>query len=477
MVEEAVSRPSPSSRLGAGEPTAAKPQPLAEVDATGSRPRPTGVGEFDRVLGGGLVPGSVTLLGGEPGIGKSTLLLQALSGFAARGGRGLLVSAEEGPEQVSRRASRLGATTDGTWLIAESDLGSIAAAVKETRPDLLVVDSIQTIRDGEQEAGAGSVSQVRSCAQAFVDLAKETGVATILVGHVTKDGSLAGPRVLEHVVDTVLSFEGERYHSLRLLRATKHRFGAVGELGVFEMGEQGLAGVADAGGMFLNDRHEDEPGSVVFPAMEGQRPLLVEMQALVAPSALANPRRSASGLDNSRLSLLLAVLDRRLDHKTYLQDVYVSVAGGVKVTEPGADLAMCLALVSSISNRPVPRDLVAVGEIGLAGELRQVGHAPRRLAEAARLGFRRALVPASVTADAPLEVIRVSSLRDALRVAFGAEIAGPASPLADTHPRPPAPRPSGAYHQDPNPRGSGHPGAKTPRGENPGRFHIVRPGE
>jgi len=391
------------------------PIPLFEVDSDSAGPRPTGIDEFDRVLGGGLVPGSVTLIGGEPGIGKSTLLLQAVIQMAERGQRALVVCAEESAQQVKRRALRLGPLPAGVWVIAETSLAAVRAAVDEVGPDVLVADSIQTLFDPEVESSPGSVSQVRACALGLVELTKTRGLATVIVGHVTKEGTLAGPRLLEHMVDTVLTFEGERHHALRLLRATKHRFGPTGELGLFEMTDAGLRGVPDPGRLFLGDRRGGTAGSVVFVAMEGHRPLLVEIQALVTGWDLHMPRRSASGLDGGRLALQLAVLDERAGVKVSGREVYVSAVGGVRISEPGADLATSLALASAARNIVLARDLVACGEIGLGGELRQVSHTPRRLAEAARLGFRRALVPKS--AEAPpgtLEVIRVATLADAL---------------------------------------------------------------
>jgi len=389
--------------------------PLTDVDAATALPAPTGVPELDRVLGGGLVPGSVTLLGGEPGIGKSTLLLQALAELAAAGARCLLVSAEESPQQVKRRAARLGALVPGVWVVAETSLQAVAAGVERLDPDVLVVDSIQTVFDADIDAAPGSVTQVRACTHALVALAKARTLTTVLVGHVTKDGALAGPRVLEHVVDTVLSFEGERHHALRLLRAVKHRFGATGELGLFEMTDRGLCGVADPSRLFLGDRRVGGAGSAVFPAMEGHRPLLVELQALIVPSPLAQPRRSAQGLDSGRLSLLLAVLARRVGLILANVDVYASAVGGVRIAEPGADLALCLALVSAAVDRPLPSDLVACGEVGLAGEIRQVAHTPRRLAEAARLGFRQALIPSSAdVTGAQLSVTPVRTLLEAV---------------------------------------------------------------
>jgi DNA repair protein RadA/Sms len=390
------------------------PVPICDLDADAGTPVPTGISELDRVLGGGLVPGSVTLVGGEPGIGKSTLLLQAVASLAAQGATCLLICAEESAQQVRRRAERLGAAVPGVWLVAETDLPAIRAAAEKVSPDVMVVDSIQTIWDPDAEAPPGSVTQVRTCAQALTTLAKATDTAVLLVGHVTKEGGLAGPRLLEHLVDTVLTFDGERHHALRLLRSTKHRFGSTGELGLFEMGEIGLVGVPDPSGLFLGDRRVGTPGSAVFPAMEGYRPLLVEVQALVAKSALPTPRRSASGLDTGRLALLVAVLHQSARVALGDQDVYVSAVGGVRLAEPGVDLALCLALVSASTGRPLPADVVVLGEVGLGGEVRQVGHTPRRLAEAARLGFRRAVVPGSAPSVAGITNVGVSTLAEAI---------------------------------------------------------------
>jgi DNA repair protein RadA/Sms len=438
LIEE-VDPPAAPARRGASA-SVQRPVPLAEVDGDAATPRPTGIEEMDRVLGGGLVPGSVTLVGGEPGIGKSTLLLQATIQMARSGLRCLLVCAEESAQQVKRRASRLGPLPDGVWVVAETSLPGVRAAVGEVEPDILIVDSIQTLSDPEVESGPGSVSQVRGCALSLVELSKERSLATVMVGHVTKDGALAGPRVLEHMVDTVLTFEGERHHALRLLRATKHRFGPTGDLGLFEMTDGGLRGVPDPSSLFLGDRRPGATGSCVFPAMEGQRPLLVEIQALVTGQSLIMPRRSASGLDAGRLALLLAVLDERASVILSGREVYISAVGGVRVSEPGADLATALALASAGCNVPLPADLVACGELGLAGELRQVSHTPRRLAEAARLGFRQALVPMSAEVPSgPLEVIRASTLAGAIALAglrpSGSRASSP--PLdGDRQPRP-----------------------------------------
>ena len=389
--------------------------PLPEVDVRSWSPQPTGIGELDRVLGGGLVPGSATLVGGEPGIGKSTLLVQALSSLAARGSRCLLASAEESKQQVRLRAERLGAVSPGLWLLSETSLTGVRAAIEEVEPHVVVVDSIQTVSDPELGSAAGSVAQVRECAHQLVRLAKQRGVSTILVGHVTKDGSLAGPRLLEHLVDTVLAFEGDRHHALRLLRAQKHRFGPVGELGLFEMGEGGLVGVPDPSVLLLGDRQEGVAGSLVTPAVEGRRPLLVEVQALVAPTKLPMARRSAQGLDQGRLALVLAVLDRRASLPLAQHDVYVSTVGGVRVDEPAADLPLALAIASAWSEVPLPKNVLACGEVGLGGEVRHVGHLPRRLGEAARLGFTRAVVPSSAP-EGPkgVQLLRVSTVAQAI---------------------------------------------------------------
>ena len=393
---------------GSGAPTR-----IDQLDVEVARPQPTGISELDRVLGGGLVPGSVTLLGGEPGVGKSTLLTQLLAWWP---GRTLYVSAEESAQQVRLRAERLGALNPETWLVAETSLPHIFAAMDEVQPSLVVVDSIQSIADPQIGSLPGSVAQGRGCAHRLVVEAKHRQVPIVLVGHVTKDGALAGPRVLEHVVDTVLSFEGDRHHALRLLRAVKHRFGPTSELGVFEMAGAGLVGVPDASRLFLTDRRSGVAGSAVSPTLEGHRPLLVEVQALTNPVPFgAPPRRSAQGLDGGRLALLLAVLQRRAGLPMTAHEVFASAVGGVRLTEPGADLAICVAVVSALTDQAVASDVVVFGEVGLAGEIRQAGHSARRIAEATRMGFRRALVPLN-TPDAAgdLELVRVGTVLDAL---------------------------------------------------------------
>lgn len=371
---------------------------------------PTGIEELDQVLGGGLVPGSVTLLGGEPGIGKSTLLLQLLAAVADSGRRALLVSGEESAQQVRLRAERLDAVHEELWMAAETSLPDVLGHLELVRPEVAVIDSIQTMMDPSLSSAPGSVTQVRECAHAIVRLAKEQGVSVILVGHVTKEGSLAGPRVLEHVVDTVLSFEGDRHHGLRLLRAVKHRFGATGELGLFEMREVGLCAVADPSAMLLGDRQADVAGSVVVPAMDGQRPLLVEVQALVAATQSPMPRRSAQGIDGGRLALLLAVLEARCGFHFWDHEVFASIVGGIRITEPAADLGIALALASAAAGVSLPSTMVAIGEVGLGGEVRQVQHAARRLAEAQRLGFTEAVVPVSLP-DPKVPGLRLHRLR------------------------------------------------------------------
>ena len=409
----------------------------------------TGIGEVDRVLGGGLVPGSAVLVGGEPGIGKSTLLLQAAAGLTAgpSGGAGrnvLYATGEESAGQVRLRAGRLGvldgAAADLISVVAETDVGRIIDLAREARPIALIVDSIQTVTVDELDGPAGSVGQVRESALRLMEMAKGDGIAVILVGHVTKDGTLAGPKTLEHLVDAVLNLEGDRTATLRLLRATKNRFGSTEEVGVFEMAEKGMTEVADPGRAFLATTDEHAPGSVAGSTLEGTRPLLVEVQALVAPGGYGSPRRTASGIDSSRLALLVAVLGRRAGIGLGSHDVYANLAGGLELDDPGLDLPLCLALASSLRDKPVPRDLVAIGEIGLLGELRAVPGLERRLREAARLGFRTAIVPGSSRGDLPvvpgMDVIAVPNLRTAIGRAL--ELGGGSAAHSDP-PRPGVP--------------------------------------
>jgi DNA repair protein RadA/Sms len=392
--------------------------PVYEVDMAEWEARPTGIDELDRVLSGGLVPGSVTLVGGEPGVGKSTLLTQVAAAVAHAGGRVLYVSAEESSQQVRLRAERLDALAPRLWLAAEVSLPHIVGHLDAVRPDVVIVDSIQTVHDPDLGSAPGSVVQVRECAHRLVREAKDRNVAVVLVGHVTKDGGLAGPRVLEHVVDTVLSFEGDHHHALRLVRAVKHRFGSTNEVGLFEMSEAGLVPVPDASALFLADRRPGVPGSAVVPALDGHRPLLVEVQALTIDTNAPMARRSAQGLDSGRLAFLLAVLERHARLPITKHDVFALAVGGARVVEPGADLAIALAVASSLADVPLGDDLVACAELGLGGELRQVSQTPRRLAEAQRLGFRRALLPPSAP-EPPcgLTALRAATIHEAITLA------------------------------------------------------------
>jgi DNA repair protein RadA/Sms len=388
---------------------------LSDVDPREAVPKKTGLPELDRVLGGGLVPGSVTLLAGEPGVGKSTLLLQALRSRADMGSPVLLVAAEESAQQVRLRAERLGPLPEGLLVLSGTDVVAVVEAVSYTGADLVVVDSIQAVSLPDVSGPPGSLAQVRACSEVLVALAQAHRSAVVLVGHVTKQGTLAGPRSLEHLVDTVLTVEGDRHHALRMVRAVKHRFGPTGELGLFEMGEGGLAEVSDPYRMLLGDRRPEATGSAVLPTVEGERAIVVELQALVSHANGGNPRRTVRGLEPGRIGLLLAVLEQRCAVRLARSDVYCSVAGGMRVSEPAADLPMAMALVSATTGVPVPPSLFAFGEVGLAGEVRQVPHALRRLTEAHRLGFRQAVVPSSTPACSPgLELFRVDSVADAV---------------------------------------------------------------
>ncbi len=394
------------------------PRALAAIDTASWGRLSTGGAEFDRVLGGGLVPGSLVLLGGDPGIGKSTLLAQVCMTMAGDQ-QVLYVTGEESGEQVKMRADRLGDIPDNLLVMPEIELSTIIATIEETQPAMVVVDSIQTMQLDDLSSGAGSVGQVRECATRLMHLAKRTHVPIFLVGHVTKDGAIAGPRVLEHIVDTVLYLEGDRFHTYRLLRSVKNRFGSTNEVGVFEMGEGGLRDVANPSAAFLAERGEAVPGSTVTVTVEGTRPLLVEIQALVSATSFTMPRRTSTGFDVNRLYLLLAVLQKRVGLPLGNQDVYCNVVGGLKIAEPAADLAVAFSIVSAFSDVPVPVDVAAFGEVGLGGELRSVGAARERLNEAAKLGFKRAVVPASTAQamrkGAPLEVLGAATLTDALR--------------------------------------------------------------
>jgi len=382
----------------------------------------TEIGELDRVLGGGVVRGSLVLIGGDPGVGKSTLLLQAAQALARVTPPVLYVTAEESAAQVKMRADRLGITTDGLLLWPETDLSVVQAQLDDVKPRGLVIDSIQTVFLPELESAPGSVTQVRECGARLMTLAKGLGIATFLVGHVTKEGALAGPRVLEHLVDTVLYFEGERHHAYRVLRAVKNRFGSTNEIGVFEMAEGGLVEVKNPSGFFLAERPVEAPGSVVVSSLEGTRPVLLELQALVAHAAIGTPRRTVLGADYNRVCLLLAVLEKRAGVPLGSQDVFVNVAGGGRVTEPAADLGIVVAAASSYMDRAVPGDVLVVGEVGLTGEVRAVAGLELRLREAAALGFRRAIVPRSNVLEptkVSLDVHGVATIGDALAALLG----------------------------------------------------------
>ncbi|MET0217949.1 MAG: DNA repair protein RadA [Burkholderiales bacterium] len=382
-------------------------RPLSEVDATAEPRIATGIAELDRVLGGGLVLGGVALLGGDPGIGKSTLLLQALAELSATR-RVLYVSGEESAQQIALRARRLALDARRLDVFAEINLERIQATLSKRKPEVAVIDSIQTLYSEVLQSAPGSVAQVRECAAQLTRLAKSSGICIVMVGHVTKEGALAGPRVLEHIVDTVLYFEGDTHSSFRLVRAVKNRFGAVNELGVFAMTERGLKGVSNPSALFLSQHPEQVPGSCVLVTQEGTRPLLVEIQALVDEAHSPNPRRLTVGLDTNRLALLLAVLHRHGGIACFDQDVFVNAVGGVRVNEPAADLAVLLAIVSSLRGRPLPERLVVFGEVGLAGEIRPVQRGQERLKEAAKLGFTRALIPRANRPRQPIAGIEVT---------------------------------------------------------------------
>jgi DNA repair protein RadA/Sms len=415
-VETAAVAPARATRLVAGAP--ASVQTLEHIAPERTARMTTGVAELDRVLGGGLVAGSVVLIGGDPGIGKSTVLIQALSAMS-RGARVLYVSGEESADQIAMRAQRLGLKGDQVRLLTENQIEVVIAVAQSERPQVIVVDSIQTVFTDALQSAPGSVAQVRESAAHLVRYAKQTGTALFLVGHVTKEGTLAGPRVLEHMVDTVLYFEGDTSSSFRIIRAIKNRFGAVNEIGVFAMTETGLREVTNPSAMFLSRHEEAVPGAVVLATQEGTRPLLVEVQALVDQSHLANPRRVCVGLDPNRMAMLLAVLHRQAGVATYDQDVFVNVVGGVRVSETAADLAVLAAVLSSLRNRAVGRDLIVFGEVGLAGEVRPVQRGQERIREAAKLGFRRVLLPAAnmpKKPDAAIELLPVRRLVEALDV-------------------------------------------------------------
>ncbi|MCI9887072.1 DNA repair protein RadA [Micrococcales bacterium 31B] len=396
-------------------------QPIGEVSAVAAHAVSTGVGEFDRVLGGGIVPGAVVLLAGEPGVGKSTLLLEVAATFARAGQAVLYVTGEESAAQVRLRADRVGALADSLFLAAESDLATVLGHIEQQSPALCIVDSVQTIAAAEVEGSAGGVSQVRQVAASLIKAAKARNMATLLVGHVTKDGNIAGPRVLEHLVDVVCQFEGDRHSRLRLVRAVKNRYGPTDEVGCFDLSDSGIEGLPDPSGLFLSQSTVQVPGTCVTVTVEGRRPLVTEIQALVAPSTLSNPRRATSGLDSSRVAMLLAVAQRRVGVPLGTSDVYVATVGGARISEPAVDLPAALAVASAAADWPLKAELVTFGEVGLAGELRPVTALERRLSEAARLGFKYAIVPADKNgvpkAPVGLRMMTAASLAEAWTLA------------------------------------------------------------
>lgn len=399
LVEERVAPPLVLKRSGAPRP-AAPPQPIGQVTAASEARYGSGIDEFDRVLGGGVVPGSVILIGGDPGIGKSTLVLQALAHLAARG-PALYVSGEESPQQIKMRADRLGIDAANLLVFAETHLETVLEQTRAIAPVILAVDSVQTVFTEELQAAPGSIGQIRESAARIVQFAKREDLACVLVGHVTKEGAFAGPRVLEHMVDTALYFEGDRGHPFRILRAVKNRFGSTNEIGVFEMKQEGLLAVENPSALFLAERPVDVPGSVVIASVEGTRPILVELQALVSPTALGTPRRTTLGVDHNRIALLIAILEKKMGVQLGGHDIFVNVAGGVRIDEPAADLGALLAVASSYLDRPVDPGALVIGEVGLAGEVRAVGQVEARVREAAKLGFARCIVPESSRRQLP----------------------------------------------------------------------------
>ncbi len=421
LVEEKTD-PLLRARGGIAMGTRSNPISIAEISTDDERRTASGIGEFDRVLGGGLVPGSVILIGGDPGIGKSTLLLQAFAALSQKPLTCLYISGEESERQIKMRAERLRMDSPRLLILSETSLEGILEQVKKIKPSVLVIDSIQTIFSSSIPSAPGSIGQVRECSGALVVLAKKSGVVVFLVGHVTKDGAIAGPRILEHMVDTVLYFEGERNHQFRILRAVKNRFGPTNEIGVFEMGEMGLSEVSNPSEIFLMERPLQVPGSVVVCSMEGTRPILVELQALVSPSFLAVPRRTAIGVDHNRVALLVAVLEKKMGIKLFNQDIFVNVAGGVHVDEPAVDLGIIAAATSSYQEKAIEAKTVVFGEVGLAGEIRGIAQAEARVKEAGKLGFKRCILPLSNSRQlshikSP-EVIGVGSIQECWQVLF-----------------------------------------------------------
>ena len=399
-----------------------KPVPIDSIELEQDDRLLTGIGEFDRVLGGGLVPGTLVLIGGDPGIGKSTLMLEALHGIAREGRKVLYVSGEESIRQMRIRSQRLSAVSSDLLVVSENDLESILLMIESVQPDVIVIDSIQTMFSPDLTSAPGSVTQVRESTVRLMLMAKKTGVPIFLVGHVTKDGVIAGPRLLEHMVDTVLYFEGDSNHVFRILRAVKNRFGSTNEIGVFEMNENGLSEVANPSAAFLSERPANVPGSVVTASMEGTRPILVELQALVSSTSFGNPRRTILGIDHNRVALLVAVMEKKLGMHLMGHDIFINVAGGVKVDEPAIDMGIVSAVASSFLDRSIPKGTITFGEVGLTGEVRAIGHVETRIAEAKKMGFARCLVPQSnlkrMTKVKEIEIIGVKTISEAIEELF-----------------------------------------------------------
>ncbi|MBU9720253.1 MULTISPECIES: DNA repair protein RadA [Bacillaceae] len=429
MVEEIeAATNAPKRGFVTSESTSSKPQPITKIENQVEQRYDTHINELNRVLGGGVVPGSLVLVGGDPGIGKSTLLLQVSGEIAKHKKRVLYISGEESLKQTKLRADRLNITYDELFVLAETDVEHIDKMIQQIQPILVVIDSIQTVYLDHVTSAPGSVSQVRECTAAFMRIAKTTGIAIFIVGHVTKQGAIAGPRLLEHMVDSVLYFEGERHHTYRILRAVKNRFGSTNEIGIFEMKEVGLEEVLNPSEIFLEERSSGAAGSAVVASLEGTRTVLVEIQALISPTSFGNPRRMATGIDHNRISLLMAVLEKRVGMLLQNQDAYIKVAGGVKLDEPSIDLAIVVAIASSFRDAPTPPTDVIIGEVGLTGEVRRVSRIEQRVIEAAKLGFKRVIVPEKSvggwTPPAGIDVVGVNTVNEALEVTLGGMSSG-----------------------------------------------------
>jgi len=392
---------------------------IFEIDANEADRIKTGITEFDRVLGGGIMPGSVILLGGDPGIGKSTIAMQAAASIKEKV---LYVTGEESEKQIKLRSIRLKVQSDSFFIQAETELSNILGAIKEINPSVVIIDSIQTTYRNELENSPGTITQIRECAALLMEEAKKNHYSVIIIGHVTKEGMIAGPKILEHMVDTVLQFEGEANHSFRILRAQKNRFGSTNEIGVFEMYEDGLREVTNPSELFLSEREKQTPGSVVTSSIEGSRPILLEVQALVTPSNFGYPQRVSNGFDQKRLSILLAVLEKRANVKASSHNVFINVAGGIKVIEPAADLAVCVSIASSLIDKVIDNQTILIGEVGLGGEIRSVGHIDKRITEAKKLGFKTAIIPTgnlkSIKQDSAIKITAVDNVKDAVEKLF-----------------------------------------------------------